>query len=139
MDQQKALDAGADVAGHANVITSIEKGELKMDTVDYLVCHVDSVVDTLKLRGLLKKKMPEKHRGMYFILQNSQITFMFPSQTSGSGQDVGDIRLIPHFLSALFLFFLFLFFSFFLFSLFFLSFDLENGACHFLQWKNGKI
>ena len=95
MDQQKALDTGADVAGHAKVITSIEKGELKMDTVDYLVCHVDSVVDTLKLRGLLKKKMPEKHRGMhftFFFLQNCphfQIIFIFLSQTSGSGQDVG--------------------------------------------------
>ncbi|OWA53896.1 putative 39S ribosomal protein L1, mitochondrial [Hypsibius exemplaris] len=62
-DQQKAVDAGADVAGHLNVITAIEKGELKMDNVDYVVCHVDSLADTLKLRGLLKKNMPDRKKG----------------------------------------------------------------------------
>ncbi len=64
-DQQKAVDAGADVAGHLNVITAIEKGELKMDNVDYVVCHVDSLADTLKLRGLLKKNMPDRKKGKY--------------------------------------------------------------------------
>jgi hypothetical protein len=50
-----------------NIINAIEKGELKMDTVDYIVCHVDSVMDTLKLRGLLKKKMPDKKKGTHLF------------------------------------------------------------------------
>ena len=61
-DQKKALDAGAETVGSTNLINAIEKGELKVDSFNYLVCHTDSILDAVKLRGLLRKKFPDKKR-----------------------------------------------------------------------------
>lgn len=57
------MEAGAEIAGYTNIVTAIEKGELKLDGFDYLVCHTDAITEVLKLRGVLKKKMPDKKRG----------------------------------------------------------------------------
>ncbi|XP_055346380.1 50S ribosomal protein L1-like [Paramacrobiotus metropolitanus] len=63
-DQHKALEAGADIAGGEELVTKIEKGEVKVDNIAYAVSHVDTIVDVLRLRGILKKALPEKKRGM---------------------------------------------------------------------------
>ncbi|XP_023241463.1 39S ribosomal protein L1, mitochondrial-like [Centruroides sculpturatus] len=62
-DQIKAMNAGAWISGGKSIIKQIQDGEIKVDEFDYLVAHVDIIMELAKVRGLLKTKFPNKAKG----------------------------------------------------------------------------
>lgn len=65
-DQELAVERGAVLAGHSDIVRMIEKGTLKAkDDFDVLLCHTDSLLDIAPVRGLLKKHFPTKQKGNF--------------------------------------------------------------------------
>jgi len=64
-NQEKALNAGASLAGSTDLIRDLQKGKLKMDDFDEIVVHGSMLVQMAPLRGILKKHFPSKQRGNY--------------------------------------------------------------------------
>lgn len=62
-DQIKAMDAGAWLSGGKEIIKRIQDGELTIKDFDYLVAHVDIIMELAKVRGLLKTYFPNKSKG----------------------------------------------------------------------------
>lgn len=63
-DQEAARNAGAVLAGGADIIQMIKKGSLLPDhDFDHLVCHPDIYVDLAEVRGILGSYFPNKTKG----------------------------------------------------------------------------
>ncbi|CAG0880648.1 unnamed protein product [Cyprideis torosa] len=61
--RQEALAAGADLVGTMNTIKEISSGKLDFHNFDYIVAHPDILPDMVAVRGLLRKKFPQKKDG----------------------------------------------------------------------------
>ncbi|KFD72960.1 hypothetical protein M514_00094 [Trichuris suis] len=58
-----ASDAGAEITGGVELVKKILKGTVRIDDVDYSVCHLDMGTEVNPLRGLMKKKFPSRKMG----------------------------------------------------------------------------
>lgn len=54
----EALQAGATVAGGAELVRSALKGNIRFAEYQFILAHPDIMPELLALRGLLKKKFP---------------------------------------------------------------------------------
>lgn len=60
---EEARKAGATVAGDANLVKSIQNGELLLSDFQYVVAHTNMLPDLVHIRGLMKKKFPGPKSG----------------------------------------------------------------------------
>lgn len=61
--QKEALELGVEVAGGADLVKKIHKGQFRTDDFDFFICHVDMMNDVTPLRGILKRKFPSRLNG----------------------------------------------------------------------------
>uniref|UniRef100_A0A5S6QX21 Ribosomal protein L1 n=1 Tax=Trichuris muris TaxID=70415 RepID=A0A5S6QX21_TRIMR len=61
--QLLASDAGAEIAGGVDLVKKILKGTVKIDDIDYSICHVDMATEINPLRGVMKRKFPSRKLG----------------------------------------------------------------------------
>ncbi|CDW53429.1 Ribosomal L1 domain containing protein [Trichuris trichiura] len=58
-----ASEAGAEITGGVELVKKILKGTIRIDDVDYSVCHLDMGTELNPLRGIMKKKFPSRKMG----------------------------------------------------------------------------
>lgn len=60
---EEAKKAGATLAGDANLIKSIQNGDLALQDFQYVLAHSNMLPDLVHVRGLMKKKFPNPKLG----------------------------------------------------------------------------
>ncbi|KRZ67464.1 39S ribosomal protein L1, mitochondrial [Trichinella papuae] len=58
-----ANEAGAEITGGPELVKKILKGVVRIDDIDYSVCHMDMMTEINQLRGVMKRKFPSKKLG----------------------------------------------------------------------------
>lgn len=60
---EEAKKEGATLAGDANLIKSIQNGELSLHEFQYVIAHTNMLPDLVHIRGLMKRKFPNPKLG----------------------------------------------------------------------------
>lgn len=60
---EEAKKAGATLVGDANLIKTIQNGDLAMQDYKYILAHTNMLPDLVHVRGLMKKKFPNPKLG----------------------------------------------------------------------------
>ncbi|KAL1226808.1 hypothetical protein TSPI_05752 [Trichinella spiralis] len=58
-----ANEAGAEITGGPELVKKILKGVVRIDDIDYSVCHLDMMTEINQLRGVMKRKFPSRKIG----------------------------------------------------------------------------
>ncbi|KRX89093.1 39S ribosomal protein L1, mitochondrial [Trichinella pseudospiralis] len=58
-----ANEAGAEITGGPDIVKKILKGVVRIDDIDYSVCHLDMMSEINQLRGVMKRKFPSRKLG----------------------------------------------------------------------------
>ncbi|XP_059477004.1 large ribosomal subunit protein uL1 [Neocloeon triangulifer] len=68
-DKNKALAAGASVAGGSELIKGIQSGDVTLRNVDFVICTPDILSELVPLRGVFKRAYPSTKQGS--VTQNT--------------------------------------------------------------------
>lgn len=62
-DEEKAKNAGAELAGCGDIIRMLKAGDIIMDNFDDLVCHGDMLLELVAIKNVVGSYFPTKQRG----------------------------------------------------------------------------
>jgi len=63
VDQEAAIQAGAQKAGGSELIEDIAKGKVEIIDFDHFICHEDILIELKPLLGVLRDQFPKKNLG----------------------------------------------------------------------------